>query len=391
MIVGGFGHVGLPLGVSLASEGRRVCALDVNTETGAQIALGRVPFKEDGCEPALQAALRNGTFEISYDPAVVADAETVTVVIGTPVDRHMNPEFDHISALIASLAPFLTSGQLLVLRSTVYPGTSERIRGMLLAMGSNAEVAYCPERIAEGKAMEELRTLPQIISAFTSEGYRRCRELFEALTPDIVELSPLEAELAKLFTNSWRYTLFATANQFFMLANDHGADFYRIHHAVTHNYPRASAMPRPGFAAGPCLFKDTLQLAAFNNHNFSLGHAAMSINEGLPNYLVHRAKAHRDLSNCTVGILGMAFKAESDDKRDSLSYKLRKILGFESKAVLCSDVYIDDPDFVSAGELIERSDVIFVGTPHREYRALSIPQDTFVVDIWDVWGKGCTV
>jgi UDP-N-acetyl-D-mannosaminuronic acid dehydrogenase len=391
VVVGGFGHVGLPLAVSLAGAGRQVCALDINAEVGKRIEAGHVPFKEDGCEAVLRDALARGTFHTSLDVTVVSKADVVIVVIGTPVDRHLNPEFEPIRALMDTLSQHLVDGQLVVLRSTVYPGTTDRLKRLLSDTGKDVEVAFCPERIAEGHAMEELRTLPQIISSYSPTGLQRCRELFAPLTTDVVELAPIEAELAKLFTNTWRYTLFATANQFYMLANDHEADFYRIHHAMTHNYPRAKDLPKPGFAAGPCLFKDAMQLAAFNNNRFYLGHAAMLVNEGLPNYLVDRLKRRCDLAKLTVGVLGMAFKANSDDKRESLSYKLRKVLAFESAAVLCSDVYIEEPDFVTEAELIRRSDVIVLGAPHREYRDLVIPDDKIVVDIWNMWGQGCVL
>ena len=391
VVVGGFGHVGLPLAVSFAASGQLVCALDVNAAAGKEIAAGHVPFEEAGCEAPLRESLKNGRLQLSLDATVVANAAVVIIVIGTPVDEHLNPEFGHIWQLISSLAPHLKNNQLVVLRSTLFPGTTEQIRTRLSDMGCRVEVAYCPERIAEGKAMEELRTLPQIISSFSDEGLRRCRELFQRLTSDIIELRPLEAELAKLFNNTWRYTLFATANQFFMLANDHGADFYRIYDALTHNYPRAQSMPRPGFAAGPCLFKDAMQLAAFNNHSFYLGHAAMLINEGLPNYLVDRLKRQCQLSTKTVGILGMAFKANSDDRRESLSYKLRKVLLFEARAVLSSDPFVKDDDFITTAELVDRSDVIFLGTPHDEYRDLKIPDGKIVIDIWNLWGAGCSL
>jgi UDP-N-acetyl-D-mannosaminuronic acid dehydrogenase len=389
VVVGGFGHVGLPLGVSLAGKGKVVCALDIDSVAQQTIEAGRLPFAEEGCQAVLRRVLADGTFSTSLDQSLVARADVVIVVIGTPVDAHLNPEFKHIHEIMESLARNLVDGQLVVLRSTVYPGTTDRLKRLLDESGKNVEIAFCPERIAEGHAMEELQALPQIVSSYSAEGYRRCRELFAPLTTDVVELSPLEAELAKLFTNTWRYTLFATANQFFMLANDHGADFHRIHHAMTHNYPRAQALPQPGFAAGPCLFKDTMQLAAFNNNRFYLGHAAMLVNEGLPNYLVDRMKRHHDLSKMTVGILGMTFKGGSDDTRESLSYKLRKVLEFECKSVVCSDVYVREPGFVSAAELIERCDAVVLATPHPEYRDLQFPASAFVVDVWNMWGNGC--
>ena len=391
VVVGGFGHVGLPLAVSLAGAGLQICALDINATVRERILAGEVPFKEDGCEEVLRRALAEGTFHTSLDKAVVSEADVVIVVIGTPVDRHLNPEFEPIRALVDSMSGHLVDGQLVVLRSTVYPGTTDRLKQLIGETGKDVEVAFCPERIAEGHAMEELRTLPQIISSYSADGLRRCRELFAPLTTDVVELAPIEAELAKLFNNTWRYTLFATANQFYMLANDHGADFYRIHHAMTHNYPRADGLPKPGFAAGPCLFKDAMQLAAFNNNRFYLGHAAMLVNEGLPNYLVDRLKRRHELSKLNVGVLGMAFKANSDDKRESLSYKLRKVLAFESAAVFCSDVYIKEPDFVTAEELVRQCDVIVLGAPHREYRDLVIPEEKIVVDIWNMWGDGCVL
>jgi UDP-N-acetyl-D-mannosaminuronic acid dehydrogenase len=391
VVVGGFGHVGLPLAVSLAGKGLAVCALDINPFAQKTVEAGIVPFMEEGCAEVLQRSLDAGTFHTSLDPAAVSRADVVVVVIGTPVDPHLNPEFKPIHEIMRSLVEHLVDGQLVVLRSTVYPGTTDRLKRMLDETGKDVEIAFCPERIAEGHAMEELQTLPQIISSYSAEGVRRCRDLFAPLTTDVVELTPLEAELAKLFTNTWRYTLFATANQFYMLANDHGADFYRIHHAMTHNYPRAKDLPKPGFAAGPCLFKDAMQLAAFNNNRFYLGHAAMLVNEGLPNYLVDRLKRRYDLSRLDVGILGMAFKAESDDNRESLSYKLRKILQFESRSVRCSDVYITSDDFVPAERLIEESDVIVLGAPHRAYKHLEIPREKIVVDIWNMWENGCVL
>jgi UDP-N-acetyl-D-mannosaminuronic acid dehydrogenase len=251
------------------------------------------------------------------------------------------------------------------------------------------EVCFACERILEGRAMEELYSLPQIIAGEDDEAIKQVGDLFRELTPEIVVTGCVEAELAKLFTNSWRYIQFATANQFYMIAEQYGANFYQIFDAMVWNYPRARNFPRPGFAAGPCLFKDTMQLTAFSNNQFFLGYSAMLVNEGLPNFLLEMLKRKYDLNEKCVGILGMAFKAESDDCRESLSYKLRKILLIETKDVLCSDEYIQDPRFVCADELVSRSDLIIIGAPHAVYKNLDY-KGKLVVDVWDITSQSET-
>jgi len=233
--------------------------------------------------------------------------------------------------------------------------------------------------------MEEIRTLPQIISAFDSVSLARARELFSIINDDLVELSPLEAELAKLFSNSWRYMNFAISNQFYMLAESYGLDYQRIYGAVTHRYPRMKSFARAGFAAGPCLLKDTLQLSAFSGNNFFLGHAAMLVNEGLPNFIVGQLRQQQKLRDKVVAVLGMAFKSESDDKRESLSYKLRKLLMVEAKEVLCTDPYVVDEKLVSLEEAVDRADVIILGAPHSAYRDLDLSAKKVVVDVWGFW------
>ena len=240
------------------------------------------------------------------------------------------------------------TGRCLILRSTVYPGVTALVEKMIARLGYTIDVAFCPERIAEGKAMTELFELPQIISARPEQAFERASSLFGLLTADQVRMSPEEAELAKLFTNVWRYIKFATANQLYMIANHRGLDFERIRQGLMLDYPRAADLPAAGFAAGPCLLKDTMQLAAFNNNNFAIGHTAMAINEGLPLYLVDRLKQRYDLGSMAVGILGMAFKGGSDDIRSSLAYKLKRILAFETDTVYCTDPHVTVDDVAAA-------------------------------------------
>jgi UDP-N-acetyl-D-mannosaminuronic acid dehydrogenase len=180
---------------------------------------------------------------------------------------------------------------------------------------------------------------------------------------------------------------FALANQFFQMAHRANVDYAHVLHAIKHNYPRASDLPSPGFAAGPCLFKDTMQLAAFSHDHFPMGHAAMLINEGLPSYIVETLDNRRGLAGRTLGILGMAFKGESDDPRSSLSYKLRKLAQFKGAQVICTDPYVPDPSLLPLDDVVERSDVLVIGAPHDQYRALDL-SGREVVDVWGVCGQG---
>ena len=219
-----------------------------------------------------------------------------------------------------------------MLRSTVYPGVTAMVERLIARLGVDVDVAFCPERIAEGKALEELGDAARRSSPRARRvPLERATKLFRNLTHEVVYLEPEEAELAKLFTNAWRYVKFAAANQLFMMANDFGLDYERIREAVMHNYPRAADLPGAGFAAGPCLFKDTMQLAAFNNNNFQPRARRASPSTRACRSTWSRASSAASTSrDMTVGILGMAFKGESDDIRSSLSYKLKRILRFKA-------------------------------------------------------------
>lgn len=387
VIVGGCGHVGLPLGVVLASKGDAdVTLLDIDEPKVATVNAGRMPFLEAGADALLRQVIGK-RLRATVDTSCLGQAEIVITVVGTPVDEHLNPTVHGLYRTVDKLGEQMAPGSLLILRSTVYPGVTQLVHDRIQSRGRKIQVAFCPERITEGNAIEELTKLPQIIAAFEPEALHRAHQLFAAITPTVIELEPLEAELAKLFTNSWRYLNFAISNQFYMLAESYGLDFYRIHEAVTREYPRMRSFARAGFAAGPCLLKDTLQLAAFASNNFFLGHAAMLINEGLPNFLVSRLR-NQELRNRTVAIIGMAFKAESDDRRDSLSYKLKKLLEVEAAEVLCCDPYVEDASLVPVEEAVRRADILILGAPHAVYRNLEIPAEKLAVDVWGVWPAG---
>ena len=385
VIVGGCGHVGLPLGLSLAERGAHVTLMDIDAGKVQQINGGEMPFMERGADPLLRRLIGQNLVA-TLDDSCIGEADVVITVVGTPVDKHLNPSVNELYKSIDHVIGRMKDDSLLILRSTVYPGVTKLVYEHIRTLRRNILLAFCPERISEGRAIEELRTLPQLVSAFEPCALERARALFLELTPTVIELEPLEAELAKLFTNSWRYLNFAISNQFYVLAQSYGLDFYRVYEAVTRDYPRMRSFARPGFAAGPCLLKDTLQLAAFSKNNFFLGHAAMLINEGLPNFIVEQLR-HSDLSKRSVAILGMTFKADSDDTRESLSYKLRNLLQLEAREVLCTDPYVQGPDIVPLGDAIQRSDVIILGVPHTAYRDVQIPVQKMIVDIWNFWSS----
>lgn len=385
-IIGGCGHVGLPLAITFANKGHKVCIYDINRKAMDIVNSGKMPFLEEGAEEMLKNVIGSSLFTTD-DPEVISESKFVVIVIGTPVDEHLNPKFVLMKNFFTNLLPYFRDGQYIILRSTIFPGTAGKINELFKDNNLKVHVTYCPERIAQGKAIRELVMLPQIISGFSEKGIEQAANLFKQITKEIIILDPTEAELAKLFTNVWRYIQFAIANQFYTIATGYKINFYKIFDAIKYMYPRAKDFPPAGFAAGPCLFKDTMQIAAFNNNTFFLGHAAMLINEGLPNFIVQRLKDKYSLQDKTVGILGMSFKANNDDKRESLSYKLKKLLEIEAKSVLCSDVYIHDEEFVSPKELITDSKIIILATPHKEYANLEI-KNKILVDVWNFYKKG---
>lgn len=328
-IVGGAGHVGLPLALVLADEGFTVDILDTNVEALETIKAGRMPFIENGAEDLLKRLLPTGRLTATNDASAVDRADIVICVIGTPVDEYLTPQAHAFYRVIAEISPHFQDGQTLILRSTVYPGLSQRVHEMLRDREVKVHVTFCPERIAQGHSIRELRIIPQIISGFDDEGLRVVRGLFSRVTSDVIEVKPQEAELAKLFCNSYRYIQFAVANQFYLISREAGIDFERVHHAATYKNGRVDSLPKAGLAAGPCLLKDTMQLAAFSNNNFMLGHSAMLINEGQPQFLVQpeRIKSYRYLFSCDRAIGVTRYTPEGYDLSPTRTADLWEIIG----------------------------------------------------------------
>ncbi len=386
-VVGGAGHVGLPFALVFAEAGLRVAIYDKNKAALDRISQGVVPFMEQGGEALLKAALAEKRLTFSDSPGISGDSRAVVITIGTPVDEFFNPVFRDIRTCLAELKPFLREGQILLLRSTVYPGTTDWCAGWLREQRLAIPLAYCPERVVQGKAIEEIKHLPQIVGGVTLDAEREAIALFRLIGVETYPLPPIEAEFAKLFSNAYRYIHFAIANQFYMIAASAGADYPRLLSGMKFHYPRLEGLPGAGLSAGPCLLKDTMQLNAFAKNQFFLGAAAMNINEGLVMFVVERMEAEWKLKEKTVGILGMAFKPENDDIRASLSYKLKKVLEFHARAVLTTDPFVrEDPALLPLPEVIRRSDILILAVPHRIYKTTEFLGKP-VVDIWGALEK----
>jgi UDP-N-acetyl-D-mannosaminuronic acid dehydrogenase len=385
VIVGGCGHVGLPLGIVLARAGADVTLIDTDEGRKQAVRTARMPFLEHGAEPLLREVL-GSTLHVVDGLDALGDSEYVVITIGTPIDEYLSPRYQPLFDLAAAMAPHLRPEHQVVLRSTVFPGTTRELERHFASLDVRVHLSYCPERIAQGYAITELDKLPQIVSGLTEQALDGALALFRRLTDRLVTVEVEEAELAKLFLNSWRYIQFAIANQFYMMAEDRGLDFFRIYRAMTDGYERGSDFPPPGFTAGPCLLKDTMQLSAFERSRFHLGHAAMVVNEGLAEFIVEKLAGEHDLRTKTVGILGMAFKRDIDDTRDSLAFKLRKLLTFRGARVLASDAFVVDESFVPLEQLVDESDIIVLGAPHEAYRDLRLPPGKQLVDVWGFFG-----
>ena len=381
-VIGGAGHVGIPLVLAFAESGMTVNVNDLNEATLATLRSGKLPFIEHGAGPLLVKALKDNRLVFTSSPTQIQGTGPVVVTIGTPVDEFLNPVTAAVQRCIDDLLPHIAEEQLIVLRSTVFPGTTDWLHSYLARLGRKNRIAFCPERVVQGYGIKELAEMPQIVSGTSPEAVEEAVALFSRIAPEVVVVAPIEAELAKLFNNAYRYIEFAATNQFYMIAKSAGADYQQIMKAMKHNYPRARTLPGPGFSAGPCLFKDTMQLAAFARNQFNIGHAAMQVNEGLALQLIEDLKRSYDLPSMTVGLLGMSFKAEIDDTRASLSYKIKRTLQTCTRAVLTTDPFVTtDASIQPLDRVVADSDLLILCTPHSAYRDADFSGKP-VVDIW---------
>ena len=381
-IIGGAGHVGFPLGLILSAKGYNVSLIDKNNENINKINKGSPPFLEEGSKPLLKKMLKLKRIKSTNKFSDVKDSKYIIVCIGTPINKNLNPDLKNFLKFFKILKKYLNKDQIIIIRSSVYPGICDKVYKIIRSKNKN--LSYCPERIVQGKSIKELPDISQLVSGKSKKSIIQSSILFKKICKKIIRVEIIEAELVKLFSNAYRYIHFAISNQFLMICKNLGLDFFKVREIMKDGYKRNAHIPMSGFTSGPCLLKDTMQLSSFYNHKFSLGHVAMQVNEGIPNFIIHSLKKDYNLKKKTVGLLGLTFKADCDDIRDSLAMKLLYSLKKRKIKTLYSDEYYKMQGMKKKNDLVKKSDIIIISTPHKAYKNLKIPKNKKIIDIWGI-------
>jgi UDP-N-acetyl-D-mannosaminuronic acid dehydrogenase len=399
----GLGRVGLPLAIAFARRGLDVVGVDLDEERVSSTRRGKMPFSEVGGKAAIQEATSAGKLHATSDYDALREVDVLFITVGTPLATEIRADYSQIRAALDALAPRLRPVQLLAIRSTVSPGTLQKTvvpyltERTNLKLGEELLLASTPERISAGHAFVELETLPEIVGGINETSAEVAAEVLRTLNPAkrVFQMDPTSAELAKLFSNVYRYVTFAVANEFAMLAELHGVDVHRIIRAINEGYPRGG-VPLPGPCGGPCLAKDGyLLIEELTFPDFIL--TAWKLNEGVPAYLVRRLKdslqrSGRELAGARVAVLGMGFKADIDDTRQSPAIRILELLRREGAEARCYDPYHPTP---SLHEVLSDADAVVLATNHSAFRRLTPARvrqktrpDCILLDAWGLWNEG---
>jgi UDP-N-acetyl-D-mannosaminuronic acid dehydrogenase len=393
----GLGRVGLPLALSFADRGLHVLGVDHNPAILDSIRAGRMPFQEAGTQELLERVVPTGRLELTDRAADSAQADDIVITIGTPSFSHVESDLRQVRAAVDDLLPLLRPGHALILRSTIAPGTTEFVAGYLekrrdLRVGEDIFVAHAPERIAAGRFLEEITTLPCIVGGVGEASSERAAEVFSVFGAPIVKTTPVQAELAKIWTNILRYATFALPNLLMMDCESYGANVFEVIDLINHDYPRGG-IAMPGMTAGTCLRKDFAFSEERSNAPGMLL-AVSRVNEAVPLFLVEGIKRRIDsLASRKVAVLGLTFKRDTDDERDSLSPKLIRLLERELADVAVCDPHAPSPT-QPLGDAVEGADVVIIATNHSEFErpeafgeiTARAAADCLLVDPWNALG-----
>ena len=393
----GLGRVGLPLALCFADRGLEVIGVDRDGARLDAVREGRMPFAETGAQALLDRVTASGRLSLTERVADAARAPSIVITLGTPSFSHIEIDMRDIRSALDDLLGVLAPGLSLILRSTVAPGTTEFVAGYLakhrgFEVGRDVFVAHAPERIAAGRFLEEIDTLPCIIGGVGERSGEVVAELFGAFSAPIVQTTPVQAELAKIWTNILRYTNFALPNLLMMDCERHGANVFDVIDLINRDYPRGG-IARPGLTAGTCLRKD-FTFSEERSPAPGMLLAVSRVNETVPLFLVEGIKRRLgELAHRKVAVLGVAFKADTDDERDSLAHKLIRLLERELADVAVHDPHVTTPT-MSFEEAVDAADAVVVATNHSEFctgRSLATIAERagascLIVDPWNCWG-----
>ena len=395
----GLGRVGLPLALSFADRGLRVLGVDHDRALLDSIRGGRMPWGEAGTQELLDRVSKAGRLELAERAADAAQTDDIVITIGTPSFSHLESDLTGVRAAVDDLLPLLRPGHALILRSTIAPGTTEFVAGYLekrrgLRIGEDVFVAHAPERIAAGRFLEEISTLPCIIGGVGEASTERAANTFSVFGAPIVRTTPVQAELAKIWTNILRYTTFALPNLLMMDCERYDANVFEVIDLINHDYPRGG-IAMPGLTAGSCLRKDFVFSEERSNAPGMLL-AVSRVNEAVPLFLVEGIKRRLgELAARKVAVLGLTFKRDTDDERDSLSPKLIRLLERELADVAVCDPHARTPT-QPFPDAVRDADVVIVATNHSDFEGLDALRtiiacgspDCLVVDPWNALGTG---
>ncbi len=395
----GLGRVGLPLALCFADRGLRVLGVDHDQPVLASIRAGRMPFDETGTQELLDRVIASGRLELAERAADAARADDIVITIGTPSFSHIESDLRQVRAAVDDLLPMLRPGHALILRSTIAPGTTDFVAGYVekrrgLRVGEDVFVAHAPERIAAGRFVEEISTLPCIIGGVGDASTERAASTFSVFGAPIVRTTPVQAELAKIWTNILRYTTFALPNLLMMDCERYDANVFDVIDLINRDYPRGG-IARPGMTAGTCLRKD---FAFSEERSAAPGMllAVSRVNESVPLFLVEGIKRRiGSLASRKVAVLGLTFKRDTDDERDSLSHKLIRLLERELADVAVCDPHAPSPT-QPLDQAVRDADVVVVATNHSEFASAAVlanivstaAGDCLLVDPWNALSTG---
>lgn len=393
----GIGRVGLPLALVLADEGHKVFGIGKNQEKIKLLNQQTMPFMEKGADRLLKKYVNKNLF-FTTDYHVIKESEIIILTLGTPVDENMNPVLDQIDQSLEQMIPYLKKNQLIILRSTISPRTTFYVKEKIelktkFRVGKNIFLAFCPERIAEGNSIVEIKEIPQIIGGIDKISGQKAKDFFEGIGIKCVVSDAVSAELAKLFTNMYRYISFAMANEFMVIAENFNRSIYEITNLVNEGYKRGGLV-LPGLTGGPCLFKDGFFLINDNPY-LDLITASWKINEALPLFILKKLHERVKLRNKKIVILGLAFKPEIDDIRESLSFKIRKALIREHAQVILHDPYVKDYKQQEVLHDLKKAlvgaQIVIIATRHKVYEKKkkeiikNLDKSVYICDIWNIF------